>query len=52
MKLSMDFRIPDIEQQLSAATAQSRLRFWLRGRRPLAAGSRAQQAVFDYVSDW
>jgi len=52
VKPSMDFRIPDIEQQLSAATAQSRLRFWLRGRQPLAADSRAQQAVFAYLSDW
>jgi acyl-CoA thioesterase-2 len=52
VKPCMDFRIPDIERQLSAATAQSRLRFWLRGRQPLAAGSRAQQAVFAYLSDW
>ena len=50
-KSSMDFRIPDIDRQLSAVTAQSRLRFWLRGRRPLAPGSRAQQAVFAYISD-
>ncbi|WP_165435284.1 acyl-CoA thioesterase domain-containing protein [Bradyrhizobium sp. Leo121] len=52
VKPSMDFRIPDIERQLSEATAQSRLRFWLRGRQPLTAGSRAQQAVFAYLSDW
>ncbi|MBR0899166.1 thioesterase family protein [Bradyrhizobium tropiciagri] len=52
VKPCMDFRIPDIERQLSAATAQSRLRFWLKGRQPLAAGSRAQPAVFAYLSDW
>lgn len=52
VKSSMDFRIPDIERQLSAETAESRLRFWLRGRRSLAAGSRSQAAVFAYLSDW
>jgi acyl-CoA thioesterase-2 len=52
VKPGIDFRIPNIERQLSAATAQSRLRFWLRGRHPLTAGSRAQQAVFAYLSDW
>lgn len=52
VKPAIDFRIPDIERQLSAATAQSRLRFWLRGRQPLAVGSRAKQAVFAYLSDW
>ncbi|WP_454644707.1 acyl-CoA thioesterase [Bradyrhizobium liaoningense] len=52
VKPGMDFRIPNIEQQLSAATAQSRLRFWLRGRKPLNVHSRAQQAVFAYLSDW
>ncbi|SEE25189.1 acyl-CoA thioesterase [Bradyrhizobium erythrophlei] len=52
IKPSMDFRIPEIERQLSAATAEPRLRFWIRCRQPLAAGSRAQAAVFAYLSDW
>ncbi|WP_083742187.1 acyl-CoA thioesterase [Bradyrhizobium mercantei] len=52
IKPSMDFRIPEIERQLSAATAEPRLRFWIRCRRPLGAGSRAQAAVFAYLSDW
>ncbi|WGS18766.1 thioesterase family protein [Bradyrhizobium sp. ISRA464] len=52
IKPSMDFRIPEIEHQLSAATAGPCLRFWIRCRQPLAAGSRAQAAVFAYLSDW
>jgi acyl-CoA thioesterase II len=52
IKSCMDFRIPDIERQLSAATAESRLRFWIRGRQPLSPGSRSQAAVFAYLSDW
>jgi acyl-CoA thioesterase-2 len=52
IKPCMDFRIPDIERQLSAATAQPRLRFWLRSKQPLATGSRAEAAVFAYLSDW
>lgn len=52
IKPSMDFRIPEIERQLSAATAEPRLRFWIRSRQPLTAASRAQAAVFAYLSDW
>ncbi|MDI4232884.1 thioesterase family protein [Bradyrhizobium sp. Arg237L] len=52
IKPSMDFRIPDIERQLSAATAQPRLRFWLRSKRPLVRGPTTQAAVFAYLSDW
>ena len=52
VKPCMDFRIPDIERQLSAKSAQSRLRYWLRGKRPLASGFRAHAAVFAYLSDW
>ncbi len=52
IKPSMDFRIPEIERQLSAASAEPRLRFWIRSRQPLAASSRAQAAVFAYLSDW
>lgn len=52
IKPCMDFRIPDIERQLSAQTAQARLEFWLRGQRPLSPRSRAHAAVFAYLSDW
>jgi acyl-CoA thioesterase-2 len=52
IKPCMDFRIPEIERQLSAGTAESRLRFWLRSRRRIAPGSRAQAAAFAYLSDW
>lgn len=52
IKPSMDFRIPEIERQLSAATAEPRLRFWIKSRQPLAVGSRARAAVFAYLSDW
>jgi acyl-CoA thioesterase II len=52
IKPCMDFRIPDIERQLSAKTAQARLEFWLRGQRPLSPRSRAHAAVFAYLSDW
>ncbi|MGL3213899.1 acyl-CoA thioesterase [Bradyrhizobium sp. BR 1433] len=52
IKPSMDFRIPEIERRLSATTAGPCLRFWIRCRQPLAAGSRAQAAVFAYLSDW
>ncbi|MBR0795350.1 thioesterase family protein [Bradyrhizobium jicamae] len=52
IKPCMDFRIPEVERQLSAATAQPRLRFWLKSRQPLAAHSHAQSAVFAYLSDW
>jgi acyl-CoA thioesterase-2 len=52
IKPCMDFRIPDIERQLSASSARSRLRYWLRGKYPLAPDSRAHAAVFAYLSDW
>src|SRR5882757_821165 len=52
IKPCMDFRIPAIERQLGAETAQSRLRFWLRGKRPIAGDARAKAAVFAYLSDW
>ena len=52
IKPSMDFRIPEIDRQLSASSAGPRLRFWIRSRQPLAPGSRAQAAVFAYLSDW
>jgi acyl-CoA thioesterase II len=52
VKSGMDFRIPDIERQLSATSAQSRLRYWLRGKSPLASHARAHAAVFAYLSDW
>ena len=52
IKPCMDFRIPEIERQLSAETAQPCLRFWLRSRQRLAPGSRAQAAIFAYLSDW
>jgi acyl-CoA thioesterase II len=52
IKPCMDFRIPDIERQLSAKTAQARLEFWLRGQRPVSPRSRAHAAVFAYLSDW
>ena len=52
IKPCMDFRIPDIERQLGADTARSRLRFWLRGRRPLTGDAHAKAAVFAYLSDW
>jgi acyl-CoA thioesterase-2 len=48
----MDFRLPGIERKLTARTAQSRLRFWLRGKHPLADDIRAKAAVFAYLSDW
>jgi acyl-CoA thioesterase II len=52
IKPCMDFRIPDIERQLSADGAQSGLRYWLRSKRPLATDSPARAAVFAYLSDW
>jgi acyl-CoA thioesterase II len=52
IKPCMDFRMPDVERQLSAETAQARLEFWLRGVLPLSSRSRAQAAVFAYLSDW
>jgi acyl-CoA thioesterase-2 len=52
VKPCMDFRIPDIDHQLSAKSAQSRLRYWLRGRYSLASDSRTRAAVFAYLSDW
>ena len=52
IKPSMDFRIPDMDRQLSAETAQPRLRFWIRSKRPLSPRSHAPAAVFAYLSDW
>jgi acyl-CoA thioesterase-2 len=52
VKPCMDFRIPAIERQLGAETARSRLRFWLRGKHPLAPDARMKAAVFAYLSDW
>lgn len=52
IKPAMDFRIPDIEQQLSAQTATSNLRYWLRARHPLQSNPRTDAAAFAYLSDW
>jgi acyl-CoA thioesterase-2 len=51
-KPSIDFRIPDAGTQLAAATAQPRLRFWMKARPRLAATTRVQAAAFAYMSDW
>jgi acyl-CoA thioesterase-2 len=52
IKPCLDFRVPDIEHQLSAAGAQARLRYWLRSKCALASDSPARAAVFAYLSDW
>jgi len=48
----MDFRIPDIDRQLSAQTATSTLRYWLRAKHPLRSNPRINAAAFAYLSDW
>jgi acyl-CoA thioesterase-2 len=52
VKPGMDFRIPDIERQLSSKTAKSALRYWLRAKHPLASNPRIHAAAFAYLSDW
>jgi acyl-CoA thioesterase-2 len=52
IKPAMDFRIPDIERQLSAKTATASLRYWLRAKHPLSSSSRTCTAAFAYLSDW
>jgi acyl-CoA thioesterase-2 len=52
IKPAMDFRIPDIKQQLSAQTATSNVRYWLRAKHPLPSNPRTNAAAFAYLSDW
>lgn len=51
-KACMDFRIPDIAQQIGPADAQASLRFWMRARHPLPADAGVNAAAFAYLSDW
>ncbi len=51
-KPSIEFRIPDAVRQLSAGTAQPRLRFWMRAARLLPDDARVRAAAFAYMSDW
>jgi acyl-CoA thioesterase II len=52
VKPGMDFRIPDIESQLSVPTAASSFRYWLRAKHPLPSNPRTCAAAFAYLSDW
>ena len=51
-KRSIEFRIPDAERQLSAASIGDRFRFWMRATQPLPDEPRIQAAAFAYLSDW
>ena len=52
IKPSIDFRIPDIDRQLSPRTATHRLRFWIRTRKPLPDCEKVHAAAFAFLSDW
>ena len=51
-KPSLDFRVPELAEQLDPAKAQPRLRFWLKVRKALPAEPHMQAAAFAYLSDW
>ncbi|MDQ2734456.1 MAG: thioesterase family protein [Pseudomonadota bacterium] len=51
-KPCIDFRIPQIERQLSPDLSETSFRFWLKARQPLPANPRVHAAAFAYLSDW
>lgn len=51
-KPSIEFRIPEPDRQLAAATMDGRFRFWMRATQPLPEDARIHAAAFAYLSDW
>ena len=51
-KPSLDFRVPQPEQQLAQSQSDARLRFWLRARGPFGDNPGLHAAAFAYLSDW
>ncbi|CAN5681357.1 acyl-CoA thioesterase II [soil metagenome] len=51
-KPCIDFRVPDVERQVSPAHAGPQLRFWLKARDVLPTDPFLQAAAFAYLSDW
>lgn len=51
-KACIDFRIPEIDRQLSPDLSETRFRFWLKARETLPANPRVHVAAFAYLSDW
>lgn len=52
VKPAFDFRVPDMDQQMTPATATSSFRYWIKTRCPLPACNRTHAAVFAFLSDW
>jgi acyl-CoA thioesterase II len=51
-KASIDFRVPDFEQQVNPENATSRLRFWMKAKRELPTDGAMQASAIAYLSDW
>lgn len=52
IKPAFDFRVPDIDRQMSPETASATFRFWIKARAPLPPCKRTHAAVFAFLSDW
>ena len=49
---AIDFRIPEPQRQLGAASASAEFRYWMRVPQPLSADPRLHACAFAYLSDW
>ena len=51
-KPSIEFRVPDIAQQVDPQRATHSLRFWLKTKHPLPNEGAMHASAFAYLSDW
>ncbi len=51
-KQCLEFRVPDVQRQVSPATAGPQLSFWLKARDVLPDDPFVHAAAFAYLSDW
>ena len=51
-RLGIDFRLPQLQDQLSPEGAKPKLRFWLKARQALPDDPAIHAAAFAYLSDW
>lgn len=51
-KACMDFRLPDIAEQLAVDATTTEMRFWIKVRHPLPGTRGMHASAFAYLSDW
>lgn len=51
-KLGMDFRVPDMHEQVAPGAGNSTFHFWLKARDAVPNDPHMHSAVFAYLSDW